>query len=42
MAEALASDPWVQDVMRTFETAPFPYRVDNDEEPSDEPDRLTR
>ena len=33
MAEILAADPWVQDVLRTFETAAFPYRVDNDEEP---------
>ena len=33
VAETLAADPWVQDVMRTFETAPFPFRVDNDEEP---------
>jgi len=35
MAEGLASDPWVQDVMRTFETAPFPYRVDGPDEPSE-------
>ena len=33
MAEILAADPWVQDVMRTFETAPFPFRVENEEEP---------
>lgn len=35
MAELLASDPWVRDVMRTFETAPFPMRVDCDEEPTE-------
>lgn len=34
LAENLAADPWVQDVIRTFETAPFPYRIDGEEEPA--------
>ena len=34
VAEALAADPWVQDVMKTFETAPFPYRVDGEDDSS--------